>query len=731
MVRRSFLLLILISSLNLTLFHLDPAWAAGANSPQGNLRGKVGPGLSALERVYKQKGIPGAADYARKRRIVLEDDRVEAVLEFEKGWPIDENRIKSMGGSVGQRYRNRMLVKIPLTQLQAFSSNLPGLERIRLPYRPHEVVESEGVGIMGGSDLQTLGYTGQGVKVAIIDAGFGQLSAAQSAGELPSSLTTIDYTGSGIGGSKHGTGVAEVVYDMAPDAELYLLKIANDVHLGNAKDYCINNGIQIINESLAWFNVAFYDGTGVICNIANDAYTNGTLWVNAMGNYGNTHYEAVLTDTDNDKKHEFSATDEALSFSATGGANITIYLNWDDFPRTRHDYDLFLYDVDPDLNPGATDVASSEYSQTGFQPPVEVLSYTVPTTGTYYLVVKKKSTSDADLPLDIYFFSAGSLEYKNKESSLAQPADAAGVLAVGAVNLTDSLRGYSSRGPTNDGRTKPDVTATDGTSNYTYGTFSGTSCSSPHVAGAAALVLSQSPSLTVNQLWAQLETDTLDLGSAGKDNLYGSGRISLDADQDSVIHDLDNCPLTANTGQEDADVDGIGDACDNCPIDSNPNQEDMDMDSIGDACDNCPSDVNPGQEDTDGDGIGDACDPDDDNDGLTDDDEINLYGTNPLLFDTDTDGYGDGDEIALLSDPLDPFSVPEFATGDLAPRGAPDGVVDVADAMLAMRIATDLISPTQLDMARGDVFPLGSPDGIIDISDALLILRKASGLTSF
>ncbi len=72
-----------------------------------------------------------------------------------------------------------------------------------------------------------------------------------------------------------------------------------------------------------------------------------------------------------------------------------------------------------------------------------------------------------------------------------------------------------------------------------------------------------------------------------------------------------------------------------------------------------------------------------------------------------------------------------YTAGDIAPRGAPDGVVDMADALLAIRIATGQIVPTQLDLDRGDVAPLGNPDGVIDISDALLIMRKAAGLTSF
>jgi M6 family metalloprotease-like protein len=64
-----------------------------------------------------------------------------------------------------------------------------------------------------------------------------------------------------------------------------------------------------------------------------------------------------------------------------------------------------------------------------------------------------------------------------------------------------------------------------------------------------------------------------------------------------------------------------------------------------------------------------------------------------------------------------------------------DGVVDVADAMIALKIAVGLFSPTPGDYARGDVGPLkdgkASPDGVIDISDVMLILKKAVQSVSY
>jgi hypothetical protein len=50
--------------------------------------------------------------------------------------------------------------------------------------------------------------------------------------------------------------------------------------------------------------------------------------------------------------------------------------------------------------------------------------------------------------------------------------------------------------------------------------------------------------------------------------------------------------------------------------------------------------------------------PDSDGDGLYDDDELEVYGTDPAWWDTDGDGAGDGEEVYYGSGPLDPFCDP-------------------------------------------------------------------------
>lgn len=61
-----------------------------------------------------------------------------------------------------------------------------------------------------------------------------------------------------------------------------------------------------------------------------------------------------------------------------------------------------------------------------------------------------------------------------------------------------------------------------------------------------------------------------------------------------------------------------------------------------------------------------------------------------------------------------------------------DGRLDIADAVLALRMAVKIVELTPAQLAAGDVGPLSggklAPDGSIDVADALLILEKVVGL---
>ncbi len=89
---------------------------------------------------------------------------------------------------------------------------------------------------------------------------------------------------------------------------------------------------------------------------------------------------------------------------------------------------------------------------------------------------------------------------------LDAPADADSILAVGALDVNDSLAGFSSRGPTFDGRIKPDICApgvnvfaqnADGTFTSAAG---GTSFATPLVSGACCLIQQAHPEATAQQI---------------------------------------------------------------------------------------------------------------------------------------------------------------------------------------------------------------------------------------
>ncbi|MBI5030110.1 MAG: S8 family serine peptidase [Chloroflexi bacterium] len=130
-------------------------------------------------------------------------------------------------------------------------------------------------------------------------------------------------------------------------------------------------------------------------------------------------------------------------------------------------------------------------------------------------------------------FSAGN--FGPNSSTSASPGNNPSAFAVGATGNNDAIASFSSRGPTNCGRstnvTFPAVVApgvnvrtADLYGLYTY--VSGTSFSAPHTTGTLALLLSAFPNLTVAQQENALVSTATDLGSAGSDNTFGAGRIN-------------------------------------------------------------------------------------------------------------------------------------------------------------------------------------------------------------
>jgi len=201
--------------------------------------------------------------------------KVEAMLF--NGKP-DFSELATLGVEKDDLYyemKDRIQMLVPYNRIQELAK-LPNIGFVQIPLAPEPtVIISEGVGTMNAGYYHNAGYKGQGVKVAIIDGGFQGYSDLLGT-ELPSSVTVKSFynsiTGNGDitgGGEVHGTACAEIVHDVAPEAELYLINYYSVAELDAAVQWAISQGVQVISHSVGWFNQSFYDGSGPVSEIAN------------------------------------------------------------------------------------------------------------------------------------------------------------------------------------------------------------------------------------------------------------------------------------------------------------------------------------------------------------------------------------------------------------------------------------------------------------------------------
>lgn len=450
----------------------------------------------------------------REERVVVE------LVEEGGDWP---GRFSSLGVVV-EAQRGKLVQMKASSDAIAQITLLDEVKRVRRPGIPMPFrVESEGVQAVGASLLHNLGLRGRNVKVAVLDLGFNVYDPeiSENVQEYRSFRFDGDITGGSEESMNHGTACAEIVVDMAPESELYLYNFETDVEYLMAVDYAISRNVDIISMSVGFLNVGPYDGSNHVAQAADEAQAHGVFFVSAAGNEARSHWSGVFKDDDNDGLHNFTPDDEENDVSVEKGSLLTVFLSWEDWPSTANDYDLYLYG-----GPFNEILAVSDEAQNGSQPPVESIAYHAVWPGTYRIVIRKAGSA---APMKMHLFTNFELEHYVQEGSVVPPGDASGAFTVGAVNLDGELEPYSSRGPTVDGRIKPDITAPDGVSTWIYGgeRFYGASASAPHVAGAAALLLEAEPNLTPQDLKRILEETAVDRGVSGKDNEYGAGSLDV------------------------------------------------------------------------------------------------------------------------------------------------------------------------------------------------------------
>ena len=369
------------------------------------------------------------------------------------------------------------------------------------------------------------------MKVGVLDLGFEGYEDLLGT-ELPATVTVNSFYQGGIDGSGfdifdrvHGTACAEIIFDIVPDAELFLVNFDTLSENDDAIDWLIDQDVDVISYSIGWFNAGPGDGRGPVNAAVQRALDAGIEFVTSAGNEARNHWEGRWNDSDGDGLQNFAPNDNSNAVFLNAGQELTVFLNWDDWFASDQDYDLFIVDEDDNI------VAFSANDQTGFQNPAESAGFVASTSGTYHvLILRYDATEDVDL--EMFFFVGPEMQYIVPQGSLTIPADTEDAVSVGATYWGDDvIEAFSSLGPTTDGRIKPDITAPDGVATVSYGNlgfpFFGTSASAPHAAGAIALMKSRFGIFTLPEIREILYGRALDLGVAGKDNTYGFGRLDM------------------------------------------------------------------------------------------------------------------------------------------------------------------------------------------------------------
>jgi len=434
-------------------------------------------------------------------------------------------------------------------------------------------VTTQGDAVIGADEARdSFGVDGSGIKICVISDGVDGISFSQVTGDLPGFIEVGNS-----GGGDEGTAILEIIYDIAPGADLaFHTAFPSSLQFLDAIDFFTDINCDIIIDDIGYLGEPYFQD-GAVAQKAQDAVDSGIIFVSAAGNDAQRHYQAPYVDDGGFDPtldlHDFGvaaggSSDLGMTYEIPGGGIAAFFLEWSDlFGFSSNDYDLIIVDTltGDILNPPG----QGQGEQTGTQDPFEFVIVDNTGFSSRFVDIIISKFSGTAQTLEINFNLDGfPIEYNVPQDSIFGHPAASGVLAVAAFDwmTPDIIEPFSSQGPVSiispseaslsqraaisELRAKPDISGPDGISTTVPGfvTFFGTSAAAPHVAGVAALVLQALESLEstssadptiasrqVLEVTTALTSTAVDLGQAGFDNISGFGRINAFAAVQSVL----------------------------------------------------------------------------------------------------------------------------------------------------------------------------------------------------
>ncbi len=421
---------------------------------------------------------------------------------------------------------------------------LPAGADERLPLEPIAHIDGwpmvDGIAALGAQAWHDAGYRGQGVKVAVFDlqwTGFADwpdlhLDATHDCFAHPSCEVQMDPGSPRFAFEQgdHGVGCAQIIAEVAPDAELHAVRVNGLTTFQAAADWAIENDIDLISMSMSFFNSSFYDGSGPFARVVDRLQAAGVVLVTSSGNYARQHWTGPWLDVDGDGTLDFDdPRGLPISFRSAGAKQI--YVNWDEwFDCGRSD--LWARVVDDDGRIWGRSDALQHRDETPCSP-IERLTASVPEEGGYWLQIGSERVAESWLEVDVQVLS-GTVVDGEPYTSMADPSPHPWAFVVGAVfsegYLGNDIERFSSQGPVRGGAAKPDIAGPDGVTVAQEGLngFFGTSAATPAVAGAVALVMSREPELTAFEATQKLKAWAFsDQQGRYDDPRWGAGKARL------------------------------------------------------------------------------------------------------------------------------------------------------------------------------------------------------------